>query len=186
MTKKQGSPSTLRLGKMLVVASVIALSACGGSPDSQAQTTSGSETPAQAIQRLEQSGQLPILDRSADLKGPDADNNGIRDDIDAYIAKQPYTPAQKSAATQYAKAMQQAITTDPTNSAAVRAADQQANRAIHCLWNRFTSNPDAASVVSTYEKLTANTEVRTRAYLGYNKALDGTVSSQPRGDTCDQ
>lgn len=36
-----------------------------------------------------------------------------------------------------------------------------------------------------YEKLTANTEFRARAYLAYHKALDGTVSSQPRGDTCD-
>jgi len=39
------------------------------------------------VKHLEQSGLIPVLDRSADLAGPDLDNNGIRDDIDAYINK---------------------------------------------------------------------------------------------------
>ncbi|QBP14399.1 hypothetical protein [Cupriavidus metallidurans] len=167
-----------------IIASAIVLSACGGGSDSQAQTPP-TETPAQAVQRLEQTGQLPILDRSPDVKGPDANGNGIRDDIETYISKQPYDAGQRAAVEQLAKSLQATLLVDVSNNEALRAVDQQANRAIHCIWSRFTTTAAASGAVTMYEKLTANTEFRARAYLAYSKALDGTVSSQPRGDTCD-
>ena len=59
------------------------------------------QTPSlsQQIKALEDSGAYPKLDRSADLKGPDQNLNGVRDDIDAWIATLPITEVQKKAAT---------------------------------------------------------------------------------------
>ena len=50
------------------------------------------------IAQLQKGGKLPKLDRSTDIKGPDTDNNGIRDDIDAWIVALPITDVQKRAA----------------------------------------------------------------------------------------
>lgn len=35
------------------------------------------------------------------------------------------------------------------------------------------------------EAMTTNTKKRLLAYLAYNKARSGTVSTMPKGDTCD-
>jgi hypothetical protein len=77
------------LGALLLV-----LTVCSGGTSSSNKGTSATSLPEQ-IKALEDSGQLPKLDRSSDIRGPDADNNGIRDDIDAWIAAQPITDAQK-------------------------------------------------------------------------------------------
>lgn len=50
------------------------------------------------------------LDRTNTLLGTDSNNNGIRDDIDAYIAKKYTDPAQKKAVENMAKAMQKSLT----------------------------------------------------------------------------
>lgn len=107
-----------------IIALAIILSACGGGSDSQAQTPPN-ETPAQAVQRLEQSGQLPILDRSPDVKGPDANRNGIRDDIDIYISTQPYDGGQRAAVEQLAKGLQATLLVDVTNNETLRAVDNR-------------------------------------------------------------
>jgi hypothetical protein len=83
--------------KTLALAAIaFSLSACGGG--SVRPDTPESATLAQQIETLEKTGQLPQLDRSSDIRGPDTDNNGIRDDIDAWIAAQPISNAQKKAA----------------------------------------------------------------------------------------
>ena len=46
------------------------------------------------IAKLEKSGQVPTLDRTSSLLGIDANNNGVRDDIEAYINSLGFTPAQ--------------------------------------------------------------------------------------------
>lgn len=38
------------------------------------------------VDELEASGDLPRLDRGTQIAGPDRDSNGIRDDVDDYIA----------------------------------------------------------------------------------------------------
>lgn len=44
------------------------------------------QTLREEIARLEQQGVLPTLDRSTDVRGPDLNNNGVRDDIDAFVS----------------------------------------------------------------------------------------------------
>lgn len=56
-----------------------------------------------AIKRFERNGVLPKLDYSDSYQGEDKDQNGVRDDIDAYIASLPDTEVQKRSLTQLAK-----------------------------------------------------------------------------------
>ena len=44
-------------------------------------------TPTQKITKMEDSGELPKLERTNTVEGFDADKNGIRDDVDTYIKK---------------------------------------------------------------------------------------------------
>lgn len=175
-----------------------ALSACGGDDASgPAQATGntpangngGSSAPptattADKIEAMEQAGKLPRLDRSADVRGPDADANGIRDDIDSWIDKQGFNPREKKAAQQLAKALQAAVLVDPNNVTAVRDAAAANSLAIKCV---ITSSRDAEAgykTVTNLEKFTANTKARVMAYLKYNVKLDGSVSKSPEGDGC--
>lgn len=64
-------------------------------------------------------GQQLQLDHSRGVKGLDTDNNGIRDDIDAWIAAQPITEEQKKAARQMARAQQATLMADLTDKVAL-------------------------------------------------------------------
>ncbi|MDP3810449.1 MAG: hypothetical protein Q8Q78_05545, partial [Hydrogenophaga sp.] len=97
-----------RIGATLTI--TLALIACSGSA-----TRLASE-----IDTLEKTGQLPLLDRSNDIKDPDTNNNGIRDDIDAWITAQPITDAQKKAAQQMARVQQAKILVDLSDKSALQ------------------------------------------------------------------
>jgi len=167
---------------LISIASIIA--GCG------ADSSSGSEpaTPTERIEALERSGAIPKLDRSNTLLGPDVNSNGVRDDIDAYLAANYTSSDQLSAATQFAKGMQNSLKVDPTDLPAVRLVDLEGSRAINCIFSKFEGGKisrEPARVGSEIESMTANTKQRLLAYLKYNKALDGTSSSIPEGDTCE-
>lgn len=142
------------------------------------------ETP---LQKLEASGELPVLDRSDSMAGSDENQNFIRDDIDAYIGKQGYTEPQRKAATQLAREFQQAVIAGGEQALATDKAKPIAlrmSRAINCI---YSVQPEtAARSVETYKSLTTNTKKRLKSYLRYSKALDGTAGGIPHGDTCEK
>lgn len=147
------------------------------------------ETATQALARLETTGIIPVLDRTTSLGGPDANGNGIRDDIDLYIAKLNLTLPLRQAAEQLAKGYQAAVTLNSADPAVTGPVDTQIRDAVSCAWHRFpkVSAPGtvtAHQIVANLEKLTANTEARTLSYLKYNGSLNGTVTSLPQGDGC--
>jgi hypothetical protein len=145
-------------------------------------------TPAQVLAQLEQDGKLPKLDRSASVAGPDANANGVRDDIDAYLQQRFPSAQQHAAAVQMAKAVQSAVLADGSNPDASKAASQRIANAAKCVFTRFpmTEGTDtAAAVGQEIEAITANTKARLLAYLSYNKSRDGSSSSLPKGDTCE-
>lgn len=144
-----------------------------------------SKSPQQAAKDLEASGKIPILDRSSDLKGTDADGNGIRDDIDTYIGKQSYSTSQAQAVRQYAKTLQSAVVLNSSDPAATNAVSQQMTKAIHCVFLQFGSSSPSATV-RTYEKLTANTEARVRSYLLFDSLMEGRAITVPGGDSCEK
>jgi hypothetical protein len=154
------------ISAFLTTCGLVAFSACSNdsvqtsSPSSGGQPIEAVVVPSLATQiaTLEASGKLPKLDRSSDVRGPDANNNGIRDDIDAWIAAQPITDLQKKAAQQIAK-VQQATTLVDLN--------------------------DKAALQTLGDRTAAATKERAMQYIKYNRASSGSTTSLPSGNTCE-
>ena len=122
------------------------------------------------------------------LEGSDQDNNGIRDDVDAYIAQHYPEPAQRKAAEQFARAMQLAITKGTISRDAARLVRRKSSEAISCLYEQFDSNKgdkQPAAVGTELRKITVNTRERREAYRTFSKNLDGTSWSSPDSGTCE-
>ena len=81
---------------MLLSAALISSSmvACGG-PNVPDSTTTPPGNFKEAFAQLEARGELPVLDRTDTIAGIDANQNGVRDDIEAFINSLPDTPVQK-------------------------------------------------------------------------------------------
>jgi len=137
------------------------------------------------VKNLKKDNLIPVLDRSADLAGPDLDNNGIRDDIDAYINKTYTNEKECKAAQQFARYMQQAILVDPNDEDEINRVDLMSSRSINCIFRTFNDSPNGWRLFSEIKAMTTSTEKRLKAYLEYDKALDGSTSSLPKGDTCE-
>ncbi|GAA4027570.1 hypothetical protein [Actimicrobium antarcticum] len=167
----------------------LAVAACGGRDDDT--TGAGATTPvtvASPLVQLENSGALPRLDRSASLAGPDANNNGVRDDIDDYINTKFTDPKQRAAVLQDARTMQKAVLVDPTNKEASKAVSLEMMAAVNCVSSRFPDGQgleSASAIGAKIEAITTNTKPRLKAYLAFNKSQDGTAISLPTGDTCE-
>lgn len=175
----------------LVIAVSTVLTACGGGGGGSPPTTTtpSATTPSATIQEtirtLEISGKLPTLDRSASIVGPDTNANGVRDDVDAYIAAQGYTAPQLKAAQQSAKAQADIFLVDISNQGTLRSSDLSLQKSIKCLYLRFSDPIQAHTVGKNIEKITVNTKVRVEAYIKYQIAMNGKVLASPQGDTCE-
>jgi hypothetical protein len=134
------------------------------------------------IERLEHLGELPTLDRGTDIAGPDENHNGVRDDIDAYIAALPITDLQKKAVVQRAREQQVELLLDPTDKQAVAASSNRSMAASNCMWDRFNNSDNLSTRI---EAITANTPERARRYMRFMAALNGTSVRAPDGDTCE-
>lgn len=143
------------------------------------------------IDKLEASGQLPKLDRSDSLLGPDVDHDGIRDDIDKYIeviaAEKKYTRQQTMAMRQVARDFQHILAIDISDKKQLAAASNEEARVISCLFFRFNGE-DVENVSDFIQSVTYNTKQRVVAYANYNSALSGSVTSLPPDDatSCDE
>ena len=164
----------------------LALAACGGGHKPQPPQPPAPPTPAQQIAQLEQTGQLPKLDRSSDIKGPDADNNGIRDDIDAWIATQPITDVQKKATQQIAKVQQAKLLVDLSDQTSLQGLGEKTAAAVVCMSDSFAPDRQAGrDLGNQIEAITANTKERAKQYIAYNRARSGSVTELPSGNTCE-
>jgi len=173
----------------MALLSACALAACGGGGDSNDGQQSIATPPpvedaASAIVALEESGDIPRLERGASLAGTDADNNGIRDDIDAYIDQHYSGEERQSAARQFARGMQATLLVPENDTEAARAVARQVMRGIVCTYSRF-DDADADQVIDDVRAITTNTRSRLLAHLAYDRALDGMAFTLPRGDTCE-
>jgi hypothetical protein len=165
-----------------IVLSVL-LTSCGGGGASATPAVVPS-TFLEARTAAEKSGVIPVLDRSTSLLGTDADNNSIRDDIDAYINSLPDTPAQKTALRQTAAALNATLTVDLANPAAVAAVDAKIMNSVGCM-NDIYPGIAATNNLRDMEKFSANTKDRFVAYMKFNQALSGQMLSiAARGVGC--
>lgn len=190
----------LKTIKMVLVASLVgSIVACGGGDGNSSGgggggggggTPSGpgvTQTPAEKIAALESSGEIPKLERGPDISGPDSNTSGVRDDIESLLAAE-YTGARLAAAMQTARAFQKALLVDIEDINAVKVVDREISRGINCIYSHFDGadgSKQPGQVTQELESMTANTKDRLLAYLKYNKALDGTSSALPEGDTCE-
>lgn len=145
-------------------------------------------TPKQEIQSLEDQGALPRLDRSSDVQGTDINANGIRDDVETYIATNYTSTLQRAAAEQFARVIQSAMLVDKTDAVATKAIALRGSKAVNCIYGHFDGNAGSkqpAAVVEELKSVSTNTKARLLAYLAYSKALDGTTGALPEGDTCE-
>ena len=165
---------------MLGMSILIILNGCGGG--SSGSSTAGGST----ISELEENGSIPVLDRTPDVAGVDANTNGIRDDIDSYINTMPITEDQKKGVIQLAKTVQESLLVDVTNGADLRKINQGISRSIQCLSVKFPNVQERLEVITSIESKTANTRERTDKYIKLNNALSGSVSKLLSGDTCDE
>lgn len=164
--------------KKIMLLLAFALTACGGETQSVQGPTEISPE-AKAIAQLENAGTLPKLDRIDSLAGPDADVNGVRDDIDVYLNNKYTDPKQKAAALQMAKAMQKSLLVNPKDKAATTAVTNAMDKATDCIFIRFPlgKNPNPHIVNDEVVSISTNTKSRLIAYLTYNSTEDGSVSS---------
>lgn len=147
------------------------------------------------LAELERSGVLPALDRSTDIAGPDEDNNGIRDDIDAYIAALPVSEPVRQAARQRARVQQQALLIDLQDRTALMALADASMAATVCMGDvsevgvteqeRSRAGRDGAAITFKIEAITANTPERAERYLAYMRALHGTTTTLRRENACE-
>lgn len=169
----------------LILALCCTLAACGGGTPTPT-TPPQPPTLTQQIAALEKSGALPALDRSSDIKGPDANNNGVRDDIEAWIAALPITDKQKKAAMQDARSLQRTLVVDLSDKTALQSVADSSIAATSCIWDVFEPDPqDGSNLSKKIEAITANTRERAQRYLQYNTARSGSTVRLPPGNTCE-
>lgn len=169
---------------LLVVAMV---SACGGDGKGTDRVAGGAPAPVnfqEAFTKLENSGKLPILDRSDSLAGPDINANGVRDDIDRHIDSKPDTQAQKNSLKSLSRALSRAMTIDTKDPNALRDVANSINLAVTCMHETYPSDI-ASPKGDEIEKLTVNTRARYGAYMKFNSAMNGSVIKGLKGVKCD-
>jgi hypothetical protein len=156
--------------------------------------SAGSSTPgtgasasslAQQIEALERKSAYPALDRSSDIAGPDVNQNGVRDDIEAWINSLNITDLQRRALMQKARALQQTLLVDPTDKVAVQRVGEALMASTNCGGDRFTPYSEFSHLRGKIEAMTANTRERAESYMQYNKASSGSVTALPNHDTCE-
>ena len=169
---------TVRRGLLVAAASLAAL-AQPVPPD----TAQSSRT---ATARPNQQGKVPELDRSPDVRGRDANGNGVRDDIDAYIAALSLTDAQWKAAQQTARVQQRSLLVNVNDKAAVAELGRASMAATACLADSFDPERRLSYDIGLkIEAITANTPERAARYMKYMAALSGTSTAFPTEGYCE-
>ncbi|MDM7942165.1 MAG: hypothetical protein QUV35_06010 [Hydrogenophaga sp.] len=168
------------------LALAFAVTACGGG--GKAADAGPVLTPQEQVARLEASGVLPTLERGDSIAGIDANANGVRDDIEQHIEKKYTVVAERAAAMQTARAYQRMLLVDKSDAVALDAASEAGSLAIVCARSAFVAVDgllDRSRMSAELESMTTNTKARLLAYLEYNKARSGTVSTMPKGGSCE-
>lgn len=140
---------------------------------------------AQQIAALERSGAYPALDRSSDIAGPDANGNGVRDDIEAWINIQPANDGQRKALMQKARSLQQTLSVDLKNQLALQQVDDGLAASSNCGLIQFSPYATFSQLAGKIEAMTANTKERAVRYMQYNAARSGSSTTLPNSDTCE-
>lgn len=131
---------------------------------------------------------VPTPDGKATLAGIDANANGVRDDVEQYIAQShPSSAKERAALTQYAKSELSALLDANDKALSIQHAEET-DKAMECTFYTFPSFDSAVQSMKALDQVMLNTDARNRAYFVYNDKLGGqnfmsTPDSQ-RASTC--
>jgi len=144
--------------KILLMTSFIILSACSGSGGTASNPSPSAE--------------------SATVAGVDADHDGVRDDVNRYIAATyPNSAKSRSALMQYAKSVQTSFVNVSTARHAA-TLEPQLLRAGACV----TATMGSATAITEIDARMANSPARVKARSNYEGYLEGKVFTIPSGD----
>ena len=172
MEKKSKIAIGVILG-VLILVGVGAIAGCGGGGGSQGSGTPVVVTPTPPVP----DGLPPDPGASGKLTlaGVDVDVDGVRDDIQRYIAvNHPDSAKERAALTQDAKVMQAALL-DANDKAKSVQHGEEASKSSECLWYTFGSVDVAYQAEISLRAVALNTDERNRAYFLYDSQLGGEV-----------
>lgn len=145
------------IGGILAVIAVVIV-ACSGGGGSDPASQPANNTPSES------------------LAGVDTNNDGVRDDVEQYINTTYANSAKtRNALRQSAKALQGAILDANDKRKSLQHAEET-DRASDCI--AYVRPNDYVQVAREMEARIANTDERLRAYLAYNKQLEGQMFPQ--------
>jgi NH3-dependent NAD+ synthetase len=111
------------------------------------------------------------------LAGVDANNNGVRDDVEAYITAHYATqPKVRALLMQFAAISQKELLDAADKQKSIQHADDEGVFQ-DCLWYVADSTDLANAASDAVQAIVLNTKERMRAYLKYNDQLGGQVFS---------
>jgi NADPH:quinone reductase-like Zn-dependent oxidoreductase len=167
--------------RLLGLVALGVLTGCGGGGGG---TPAPAEPAATVVAKLQTSGAMLTLDRTATLAGTDANGDGVRDDVTSWITAQAYTAGVGTAANQLAKAYQSVLTVSLTDDAALRAARLASSDAVECVMQKADTVEAGYKIVADLRRVTINTTARVDAYLAYAEKVNDTVARAPQDDGC--
>jgi hypothetical protein len=127
----------------------------------------------------------PMLDVQPDIAGPDTNNNGVRDDIEAWINAQHLNDGQKKALMQKARALNGTLLVDMSDKVALQRAGAGLAASSRCGLLQFDEYSVFSRLAGQVETMTANTRQRAERYMQYNTARSGSPTTNPKGNTCE-
>ena len=127
-----------------------------------------------------------VSNNDVNLAGIDANQNGIRDEVDSYIREAFVEGLQLNAAEQYGRALQKVVMM--TNADEAETLMIEVSRSMACLYSVFDGGNGAnhpAAVSQRLDEETFDTNARKKANDQFSEALDGRTWTLPQGDTCE-
>ncbi len=135
----------------------------------QKATQSNFLQPINSQEKVADQSQIPGVqsrDFSASVAGIDVNNDGVRDDIEAFIIKKYPDPAQRSAMLQLARADRLQLTVDYKDRAKVVEVATIKVRSAECAYQRFGSE-DWSENANEILAMALNTKIRWIAYANF-------------------
>ncbi|WP_159737615.1 hypothetical protein [Vibrio atypicus] len=134
----------------------------------------------------------PVLNRDDTLKGVDADENGIRDDIDEFINALVIPEDERGFYQQSARYTQTVFDYDYSGGTEIDTEIAYAHAlkydvVINCKIQLNLDWDDGTGSQRMVDALILNTKLRSEHYVYYNKVLDGSAFeiTEPTGDDCE-
>jgi hypothetical protein len=153
------------------LAAVAVLPGCGGGASGNSSTPTP-DTVANSVTKALATNVIPTLNTDAGLTIIDANNNGVRDDVDALIRSKYTTTTHLSAATQYARAVQMAVTASAPSTSNIPIIATALVEAVDCAFAQMGAS-NSAAMISDVRAATTNTKERFMAYRETQAALSG-------------